>query len=252
MPRPRVITIDEIRPLIGNISRSNYYQVAFGGMSPGLMGYLATKGISSRFAYDDVGLMCYEASLPGAALAVTESSNFHGLTENFAHRRIYSSLSLEFYTDDEYKSRKFLEHWMEYCISGNGTLPSRYNQKNYAFRMQYPDDAVTGYKSESTKIYKFEKDFEQVMEYSFIGLFPLSLSSAAVRYGENNELTRLRCEFRYDRYIAGSTYSFDALLGKSNDNVSNAVDTARGVVDIARTIQGLTGTATDLFNTIVN
>ena len=199
--------------------------------------------------YEDMGLLCYQADLPGASLAATEVSNYHGLTENFAHRRIYNSLSLEFYTDDEYKSRKFLEHWMEYCISGNGTLPSRYNQKNYAFRMQYPDDPSTGYKSESTKIYKFEKTFDSIMEYDFMGLFPINLSSASVAYGNNNELTRLRCEFRYDRYIAGSTYSFDSVLGNSNNKVSSAVNISR---DIINTIQGISGTATDLFNTIVN
>lgn len=224
--RPRVITQEEIMPLVGNLSRKNYYQVAFGGIKPGLGAYLGARGVNSFFSNNDFGLMCYQAELPGASLATYESSNYHGINEKFAHRRVYTPLNLSFYCDDQYKGIKFLEHWMEYCISGSEGTPIDYASKNYAVRMQYPDDPTTGYKSESTKIYKFERNVERtrMMEYSFIGLFPSNLSSTSVQYENGGELLDITCSFTYDRYIAGNISSFDMALNKSNNIISNLVN----------------------------
>lgn len=231
---PKRINLSDIKPLIGNISRANYYQVQFGGLSGDLYGYLGARGVSQQFVAEDMGLMCYSASLPGSSLADVQSQNFHGITENFVHSRVYTPLTLSFYCDNEYRGLKFLEHWMEYVVSGNGTFSPIYASPSYNYRMKYPSQ----YKSQSTKIFKFESDLERVMEYSFIGLFPSNLSSTQVQYGPNSEITRITCSFKYDRYIAGSTYSYDYILGTSNNLIS--------------TIRDITGSAADLINRIIN
>ena len=212
-----VLKLEDVKPLIGKLSRSNYYQVQFGGLSSGLLGYLNNRGVASQFIAGDAGLMCYEASLPGSSLADVQSTNFHGVVENFAHTRIYTPLTLNFYCDDEYKALKFLEHWMEYVVSGNGTSGQTYGGSNYSYRLRYPNDPADGYKCNTTTIQKFERSFERVLTYSFIGLFPQNLSSVPVRYGTNNELTRVTCSFKYDRYVAGSVLSYDGLIGSSNN-----------------------------------
>ena len=132
----RNIKLEEIKPLIGNLSRPNYYQVVFGGLSPGLSGHLNRRGVDGSFIGSDMGLLCYQATLPGSSLATVETNNYHGVTENFAHQKIYTNLDLSFFCDDEYKAKKFLEHWMEYVVSGNGTDNFDYSQRNYNYRMR--------------------------------------------------------------------------------------------------------------------
>ena len=239
MTTVRNIKLEEIRPLLGNLSRANYYQVGFGGLSTQLFSYLSARGVNPGFIGDDMGLMCYNASLPGSTLATVETSNYHGVVENFAHTKVYTSLDLEFYCDDEYKALKFLEHWMEYVVSGNTTGRQLYAQGSYNYRLKYPSDPLSGYKSSGTRIIKFENDYDRAIEYSFLGLFPSNLSSTPVRYGPNSELTKVNCSFKYDRYIAGSIYSYDFLSGTANN--------------LQATIRDLTSTnILDLLNRVIN
>lgn len=215
------LRLKDVKPLIGNLSRANYYQVIFGGLSDGLFKYLKQKGVNKSFIGGDAGLLCYSGTLPGSSLASVESrTDFHGITENFAHTRIYTPITLNFYCDDRYRALKFFEHWMEYVVSGNGTRGSEYSLPNYNTRLKYPMEPGDGYKSFSTKIVKFENDFNRSMEYSFIGLYPENLSSTQVQYGSNSELTRITCTFKYDRYIAGSISSFDEARGFAFNNDS--------------------------------
>ena len=214
----QVLTVSDIKPLLGNLSRANLYQVNFGGLSPGLQLFLSARGVNSNFVGSDVGLMCYQAQLPGSSLATIESNNYYGITENFAHTKIYTPLQLSFYCDDEYKSLKFLEHWMEYSNSGSNSFGlNRYASLGYSAKMKYPNEPSSGYKSSSVTIQKFENNVERVLEYSFIGLFPKSLSSTQVQYGPNSELTRISCSFSYDRYIAGRIQSYDFARRQSNN-----------------------------------
>lgn len=225
-----VLNIADVKPLIGKLSRNNYYQVQFGGLSAGLLGYLNSRSVSSNFIARDAGLMCYEASIPGSSLADVQSSNFHGVVENFAHTRIFTPLTLNFYCDNEYKALKFLEHWMEYVVSGNGTSGQAYGSPNYNYRLKYPNDPQDGYKCNSTTIQKFEHSFERVLTYSFIGLYPQNLSSTSVKYGPSNELTRVSCSFKYDRYVAGSVLSYDGLLGSDNNRDPTIPPPRQGLV----------------------
>ncbi len=234
---PELITLADVRPLIGNLSRANYYEVKFGGLSRELRNYLSSRGVDNQFIGGDAGLMCYNASLPGSSLAKIESSNFSGVVENFAHTRVFTPIQLDFYCDSEYRMLKMLEHWKEYITSGNGNV--NYASPYYNYRVKYPNDPQDGYKSNSTKIIKFESDYNRVMEYSFIGLFPVNVSSTPVRYGPNNELTRISCSFAYDRYIAGSVTSLDILEGNFNN--------LRGIIsDIS------TGNFADLISRFIN
>jgi hypothetical protein len=247
---PRVLSLEDVKPLLGNLSRSNYYQVQFGGLSSGLLTALSVRGVDPFFVSNDSGLLCYQAQLPGSSLARTESTNFTGVTESFAHRKVYTPLSLEFYCDDRYRSLKFLEHWMEYAVSGNGF--SGYSDDNYTYRMQYPNDPATGYKCDSTKIYKFEANVNRILEYSFIGLYPINLSSTQVRYGVDNELTRVSCQFGYTRYIAGSILSIDQARGFANNLQSGVGNVTGNINAVIETVDRLRGTAANVLDLFTN
>ena len=159
-------------------------------------------------------MLCSSASLPGSALAsVDVVGNYQGVVERFAHTRNFTQISLEFYVDNKYKTLKFLEHWMEYI---GGANPNSAATSSYHFKMRYPEL----YKSNETKIVKFEKNYRQFIEYKFIGLFPLSLSSTRVSY-QRSQVLKATCNFSYDRYICGQSSSVSINNGTDENKEPN-------------------------------
>ena len=202
MRRPIPKRISQILPTFQNVAQTSHYSVQFSLPNSSLKSHLRAKGVDTRFTLEKIGLLCAGASLPGSSLAnVPVQGDHQGVIEQMAHTRIFTQMSLDFYIDNEYKTLKFLEHWMEYVGDGGSQFPG---DDNYFFRMRYPKD----YKSDETRIIKFEKNYRQYMEYKFIGLFPINLSSTRVQY-ENSNVLKATCSFSYDRYIAGGTTSLE-------------------------------------------
>ena len=169
------------------------------------------KGINDRFIADNVGLLCSDAFLPGSAMAaVNTAGDYQGVIEKFAHTRNFTQVNFDFYVDNEYKSLKFLEHWMEY-ISGQSTGDP--SNDAYHFRMAYPSE----YKSNDTRVVKFEKNHFQFLEYRFIGLFPIALNSTKVSY-QNSQVLKATATFSYDRYVCGESNSLARALGLDLNN----------------------------------
>lgn len=223
--RPRKIS--DIKPLFTNLAQTSHYEVRFSGLPIQLTRYLLDKGISQRFVAEDVGLLCFSASLPTSNLATANiTGSYTGITENFAHTRQYQQISLEFYVDNNYKSLIFLESWMEFVASGSYNpqgLPNEQpridqNQLNYFSRMQYPDF----YKSNGTKIIKFERDYNREIEYNFIGLYPTSISSPSISYSQSDTL-KVNATFNYDRYVAGRWTSISTQIGNNNNQNPNTI-----------------------------
>ena len=211
--------ISEFKPLFTNLAQTSHYEVRFGGIPLRLLEYLSRKGITQRFIYESAGLLCYSASLPTTNLATANiTGNFMGVTEKFAHTRQYNTIGLEFYVDKNYNSLKFMESWMEFIASGSNNpigsslAPIGQNHKDYISRMQYPEY----YKCDRTSIVKFDRDYNKEIEYSFIGLFPSSISSIPVSYN-GSEILKMAATFEYDRYIAGKSLSLNIFRGDSNN-----------------------------------
>lgn len=225
MARPKVKKISEISPLFTNLSQSSFYQVRFGGLGRELKDYLYKRGIDRQFISEDVGLLCNNAALPTTQLATADiNGNYIGMTESIAHRRQYQDITMEFYVDKNYKSLKFLEHWMEFIASGStnplegelGPISENIDDAYY-IRMQYPEY----YKSNKTKIFKFERDYDgknkkNVLEYTFIGLYPYNIASIPVSYSQSNILT-MQASFKIDRYVIGRSASYDIFKRDSNN-----------------------------------
>lgn len=212
MPRPRKIS--DFKPLLTNLAQTSHYQVVFGGLPAGLLDHLAYRGIDLRFIGESAGLLCSSAVLPGSSFATADIvGNYSGVTEKMAHTRQFTQIDLEFYVDSGYKALKFLEHWMEYISSGSGVSPY---QPGYFFRMRYPDQ----YKTNQTRIIKFDRDYKREIEYVFYGLFPISLNSISVNYG-TSDILKVSASFYFDRYVSGKAYSFD--IYNDIDNNKNQV-----------------------------
>lgn len=214
--------ISDIRPLFTNLAQTSHYEVKFGGLPAQLISYLESRGVSSRFISDDVGLLCNNAVLPTTQMSTVDvNGNYMGITETFAHRRQYQDISFEFYVDKNYNTLKFLEHWMEFIASGasnpiNSRLaPISSNvDEGYFIRMQYPEY----YKSNRTKIVKFDRDYKREIEYTFIGLYPYNIASIPVSYSQS-DVMKMQATFKIDRYVIGRSYSLD--FSKNIDNNKN-------------------------------
>ncbi len=217
MPAPRPRTISDILPKIQNVAQTSNYFVKFALPNGGIKSNMRKKGINDRFILDDLGLLCHDAVLPGSALASTNTAgDYQGMIERFAHTRNFTQINLEFYVDNEYKSLKFLEHWMEYITGASSADPS---SDTYHFKLTYPEN----YKSNDTRIVKFERNHFQFLEYRFIGLFPLSLNSTKVAY-QGSQVLKASATFSFDRYVCGESSSLARDLGKAFNNISTRVD----------------------------
>jgi len=174
--------------------------------------YLLDRGIDPFFITENVGLLCSSASLPGSSYATSDIvGNFTGVVERMAHTRQFTQIDLEFYVDKDYKIVKFLEHWMEFISSGSQVNPGR---DGYFFRMRYPKD----YKTDRTRIIKFDRDYAAEIEYTFFGLFPLSINNISVSYDSSNIL-KASATFNFDRYVCGPVTSLDFVRGINFNNI---------------------------------
>ena len=204
--------------LFGNLAQTNHYQVDFSSLGvsdssrfetfggQGLLGYIEDKfGVNLDFISRNSGLLCSEASLPGTSLATAEvKDNFMGISQEFAHTRLYTDFDFTFYVDNDYNNLRFFEGWIDFISSGSeilgpigdGALPS---QSNYYRRMRYPDS----YKCQTISITKFEKNFGPRITYSFMNAFPKLISAVPVSYG-GADVLKVSVSFNYDRYVIGN------------------------------------------------
>jgi hypothetical protein len=196
--------------LFGNLAQTNHYQVDFSSLTTfggqGLLGYIEDKfGVNLDFISRNSGLLCSEASLPGTSLATAEvKDNFMGISQEFAHTRLYTDFDFTFYVDSDYNNLRFFEGWIDFISSGSeilgpigdGALPSK---SNYYRRMRYPDS----YKCQTISITKFEKNFGPRMTYSFMNAFPKLISAVPVSYG-GADVLKVSVSFNYDRYVIGN------------------------------------------------
>jgi len=211
VPAPRPRKISDIMPKLQNVAQTSNFFVRFALPSGDLRRYMRQKGINDRFVAENIGLLCHDAVLPGSAIAsLNTAGDYQGLVERFAHTRNFTEINLEFYVDNDYKSLKFIEHWMEYITGQSSGDPS---SDTYHYKLAYPET----YKSNDTRIVKFERNYFQFLEYRFVGLFPLSLSSTKVSY-DNSQILKANATFSFDRYICGESSSLARDLGIAYNN----------------------------------
>ena len=215
---------DDAKRLFGNLSKNNHYQVDFSTLATfegnsNLLNYLKDrKKVDANFIQEDAGLLCYEATLPGTSLATAEvKDNFMGVSQEFAHTRLYTDFDFSFYVDDNYNAIRFFEGWIDFISSGSETLApigdgANPSVSNYYRRMRYPDT----YKCQSVTITKFEKNLKNSIKYSFINAFPKTISAIPVTYGAA-DILRVTVSFNYDRYLIDSDSVTKGIQGNFTD-----------------------------------
>ena len=208
MVQPR--RISDFKPTLSNLAGTSHYQVIFGGLPLPLRQHLNVRGVDYRFIGETAGLLCSNVSLPGSSNATADiDGHFMGVVEKMATARLFTEIQAEFLVDSDYKTVKFFEHWIEYMASGSGEDQAG---DGYYIRMMYPEE----YKSNQTKIIKFDRDYNAEIEYTFYGLFPKALNDIGVSYDQTDAL-RLSVTFSIDRYICGRNSSFSLYRGNSGN-----------------------------------
>ena len=184
----------------GNLSLNNQYQVHFAGFNTSVTNYLRNSlGIlnADDFISREMGILCFDASLPTSALATAEvKDNFMGVPQEFAHSRLYTDIDFTFYIDKDYTLLRIFEGWMDYITSGAEPEIESDLKKPFYRRLKYPDT----YKVSSMYISKFEKNVDRALTYQFINAFPKSITPIPVTYG-SADLLKVSVSFNYDRYI---------------------------------------------------
>lgn len=201
----------DIKRYFGDIALTNQYQVNIQGLSDQLMAHL---GAYYNFnVLDDVGILCTDANLPTSSFATSEvKDNFMGVTQEFAHTRLYTDLDFTFYVNTNYDTLRFFEGWMDYISGGNSAelkepAANSTPNGNVYRRFNYPKY----YKTSGLYIVKFEQgvaselrprgtSFNYRLKYQFINAFPKAVSAMPVSYGPA-DLLKVNVTFNFDRYI---------------------------------------------------
>ena len=209
------ITMTDAKVKFGQLSLNNQYQVHFAGFNSSIQNYVRNNlGIvnADDFISREMGILCFDASLPATALATAEvKDNFMGVPQEFAHSRLYTDIDFSFYVDKDYTLLRIFEGWMDYITSGAerevGDL-----QKPYYRRMRYPDT----YKVSSMYISKFEKNLDRALSYQFINAFPKSITPIPVTYG-SADILKVSVSFNYDRYVVNRKRRQPSILSTGFD-----------------------------------
>ena len=203
----KAITTRDVKELIGQPALTNNYLVTIPvisskvGNNKQLGTHIENYGrlTDGEFFKRKIGLLCSDASLPTSSYATAEvKGNFVGVTQEFAHTRLYADTDFTFYVDKNYDSIKFFEAWMDY-ISGAGEVSQsdEFKRPGYFRRMAYPDY----YKVSTMSITKFERNIRgEQLKYTFINAFPKSMTAIPVAYGAA-DLLKVTVSFNYDRYL---------------------------------------------------
>ena len=83
--RPTKLTVSKIKSRLLNVAQSSLYRLTLQVPQA-----VRSRLSLSNFDYDNLNLLCCEATLPGSSLTTHEVNNdYHGATEKMAYRRLY-------------------------------------------------------------------------------------------------------------------------------------------------------------------
>ena len=132
--RPEKLTVSTIKSRLLNVAQSSLYRLTI----PVPQAVRNTIPLDN-LDYDNINLLCSEATLPGSSLTTHDLTNdYHGVTEKMAYRRMYDeTVGLTFYVDRNYKVIQMIEGWMDYITGVDNT--KTYEDPYVSHRMAYPN-----------------------------------------------------------------------------------------------------------------
>ena len=209
---PAKVSVDKIKANLLQPALTSHFIVdipfpKYGTSERGFGQYLISNGV--KYDGEKLRLLCSEATLPGSSLATHENnSDFTGVTEKFAYRRLYDDrIDFTFYVDAaNYLPIRFFETWIKFIVGesqsaskDSGKLSSK--DPAYFYRVRYPKDYIV---PQGLKITKFERTHEgNTLIYNFVNSYPIAVTSMPVSY-EASSLLKCTVSFSYIRYYVES------------------------------------------------
>ena len=225
MPKPTPRSVANLKSKILNPSLTSHFEVEMNFPGP------VRELIGSE--QEKLMLSCSEASLPGSQLTTLEQTyDRTGVTEKFAYRRQFDDrIDLTFYVDSNYYLPiRVFEKWISFIM--NEEVPDQdLKDPDYHYRAKYPDS----YRMDGMKITKFERDYRNTLEYEFVKVFPLSISSMPVSY-DASSLLKCSVSLSYIRYIvkdSGNQRTPQFNLRPSDQARLNSAAFAGGLANLA-------------------
>jgi hypothetical protein len=231
MPKPAFKSVSDITSALLQPALTSHFLVEINtsALDAEFTNFLNSNGVN--YNQENLNLMCSEASLPGSSLATLEiTSDFTGVTERHAYRRIYDDrVDLTFYVDaTNHMPIRFFESWIKYIVDesiseqsdkGAGSI-----DPNYFYRVRYPEE----YNKASVTITKFERTSTKSVNttnyessygnytgnplvYQFVNCYPISISSMPVSY-DSSSLLKCSVSMTYVRYVL---FKDDNIVGSS-------------------------------------
>jgi len=249
---PAKVSVDKIKANLLQPALTSHFEVLIprpSGLTDGYLNANGLPGFSDK--QSKLNLLCSEATLPGSSLATHENnSDFTGVTEKFAYRRLYDDrIDFTFYVDAEnYLPIRFFESWIKYIIgesiaSGAGRISSK--KPEYFYRARYPEyyiaeQGLTITKFERTSKNKKSANHEgNTLIYNFVNSYPISITSMPVSY-DASSLLKCTVSLSYIRYYVGAK-DYPSTPESSSRSPNGAADSPQALTGAG----GLTGAQLD-------
>jgi len=217
-----VAKLSEIRSIFNQDqggSYSNEYEMNLIIPSGSPVEEAATRaGFAAKFTgskFQNMLLMCDEASLPGTFAATNEIDGmFTGRMIQYAHGKLYNDIRLSFIQTNQMNPQKFFESWFYSMFperrlnsATGGPLPfdafdgdNRLDRTNVV-TIEYYENIVCDMTVTKTYRDQFNNNSKQSIIYSFKNVYPYSIESVPLSYGAST-LNKLRVAFRYEKHVA--------------------------------------------------
>ena len=214
---PAKVSVDKIKANLLQPALTSHFEVLIprpSGLDDGYLNANGLPGFSDK--QSKLNLLCSEATLPGSSLATHENnSDFTGVTEKFAYRRLYDDrIDFTFYVDAaNYLPIRFFETWIKFIVGESQSKPDQSGKlsskdPNYFYRVKYPNNYIV----DGLKITKFERTSKNkksanhegaTLIYNFVNAYPISITSMPVSY-DTSSLLKCTVSFSYIRYYVES------------------------------------------------
>ncbi len=186
-----------------NVEEFRSKALKYGGAAPNLFEveivWPWNTNISSRYSIKTTFLP--------ASISTSSTVNYLGRVFKFAGERTYPQWTCTFLNDEDFKLRNALERWTDY-ITGHVKLG----------RTSTPTgDEALNYQS-SASLTQFSKNGNPIKQYTFSGLYPLTLTDIPVSWDTTNAVEEFTATFEYQYYTTNYITSDPDSRTLSKDN----------------------------------
>ena len=188
-----------------NVDEFRSKALKYGGAAPNLFEveivWPWNTNISSRYSI--------KTSFLPASISTSSTVNYLGRVFKFAGERTYPQWTCTFLNDEDFKLRNALERWTDY-ITGHVKLGRTSTPKT-------GDDEALNYQS-SASLTQFSKNGNPIKQYTFSGLYPLTLTDIPVSWDTTNAVEEFTATFEYQYYTTNYISSEPGSRTLSKDN----------------------------------